>query len=316
METDWGMIAVRLGVYLSLMLLLGLAAFPLYAPLYALRKQERGNGTVLPLREILMFWSIAAIILSVLGFLMLVASMSGNPISDFDWQVGRSILLETPIGYAWLVRMAALSAALATLVFRARSNEQRLIAVALAAAIALASLVWTGHAGASEGGLGLVHKISDILHMLAAAIWLGGIAAFLLLLRPAADQPARLTIGHRALEEFSRIGTICVSIIVVTGLLNGQILIGLGNAPQLFDSAYGQLLVLKLLFVGAMMLLAANNRWRLTPGLARALSEGDTSSAVAALRKSLLLEAAAAFAILALVAWLGMLEPTASMAMP
>ena len=232
--------------------------------------------------------------------------------------MSRSILLETQIGTAWLVRMAALTAALAVLVFCDGSNQQRLVAVALAAATALSSLVWTGHAGASEGDLGSIHQVSDILHMLAAAIWLGGIGAFLLLLKPPPEgqSDSRLAIGHRALDEFSRVGTVCVSIILLTGLLNGQILVGLQNVPQLLDTAYGQLLVAKILIVGAMMLLAAKNRWRLTPGLALALSEGNPSIAVTALRKSLLLEATAAFAILALVAWLGTLEPTASMAMP
>jgi putative copper resistance protein D len=313
-ETDWGMIAVRLGLYLSLMLLVGLAAFPLYA----LRRPERDEGTVLPLRKTLICWSITAIILSILGFLMLVAGMSGIPIAEIDWQMSRSILLETQIGTAWLVRMAALTAALAVLVFCDGSNQQRLVAVALAAATALSSLVWTGHAGASEGDLGTIHQVSDILHMLAAAIWLGGIGAFLLLLKPPPEgqSDSRLAIGHRALDEFSRVGTVCVSIILLTGLLNGQILVGLQNVPQLLDTAYGQLLVAKILIVGAMMLLAAKNRWRLTPGLALALSEGNPSIAVTALRKSLLLEATAAFAILALVAWLGTLEPTASMAMP
>ena len=306
------MIVIRLGLYLSLMLLVGIAAFPLYA----LRKAERANATVFAIRRMLAFWCAVSILLSILGFLVLIANMAETPISDPDWQTGSSILFETPIGSAWLVRMAALLIALAAAHF-SRSDEQRLIAAVLAGSIALSTLVWTGHAGATEGTLGLVHKISDILHMLAAAIWLGGIAAFLLLLTAPSDQlwGDRLVVGHRALEEFSLVGTICVSVIVATGLVNGQILVGIENTPNLFNSAYGQLLLVKLLLVGAMMLLAAKNRWRLTPDLGRALSEGSAIAAVAALRKSLLREAAGGVAILGLVAWLGTIEPTASMAM-
>lgn len=308
------MIAIRLGLYLSLMLLLGLAAFPLYA----LRDSERPEGKILTLRNTLIFWSGAAIILSVLGFLALMAAMMGTSIADIDWAMCRTILFETPIGNAWLVRIAALVVALVAALAIDRSVKQRLITVATASAIALSTLVWTGHAGASEGTLGSLHKASDILHMLAAAIWLGGIAAFLRILQAPDDGVwgDRLTVAHRSLDSFSRVGTICVAVIVITGMINGQILVGLSNISSVFKSTYGQLLVLKLVLVGAMLFLGAKNRWRLTPDLGMVLPEGNTATAVAALRTSLLLEAGAGLAILGLVAWLGMLEPPASMTMP
>lgn len=61
-----------------------------------------------------------------------------------------------------------------------------------------------------------------------------------------------------------------------------------------------------------MLLLAADNRFFLTPALAAALKVGDGSSAVRSLRRSLLIESSCAIAILALVAWLGLLAPPAS----
>lgn len=307
------MIAIRLGLYLSLILLPGLAAFPLYA----LRRLERADDAIFPLRSTFVLLAVFGFVLSGIGFLVLLASMSGSAIGNPDWQTGRAILVETPIGTAWMVRMAALGLAVLIAIY-AKSSQLRLIGVMLAGAAALASLVWTGHAGASEGNLGLVHRVSDILHMLAAAVWLGGIAGFLLLLR-AVPEPLsanRLAIAHRSLEEFSRIGAICVSIIAVTGLINAQILVGFDHLTALSGSDYGLLLMLKLLAVALMLLLAANNRWRLTPSLGTALEDDDPRSAAKALRTSLLLEASAAFAILALVAWLGTLEPTASLAMP
>ncbi len=308
------MIAIRLGLYLSLMLLLGLAAFPLYA----LRRDERAEGHVLRLRPMLISCAVAALALSGLGFAALIAAMMGSPITGIDWASSQPILFETPIGTAWLVRMAALVVALLAAFSRSWGDDQRLGAIALAGGLALSSLVWTGHAGASEDGVGLVHKLSDMLHMVAAAIWLGGIAAFLLLLRTPLDhlRDRQLAIGHRALEDFSRIGTICVAVIVATGLINGQVLIGFSNVWRIFETTYGQLLVLKLVLVAGMLLLAARNRWRLTPDLAHELSAGAASSAVAALRTRLTLQAAAAIAILALVAWFGTLEPPASMMVP
>jgi putative copper resistance protein D len=62
-----------------------------------------------------------------------------------------------------------------------------------------------------------------------------------------------------------------------------------------------------------MLGLAAANRFRLTPALERVIGTGDTKSAIGALRKSLAIETGAAIAILALVGWLGTLEPPNSM---
>ena len=92
-------------------------------------------------------------------------------------------------------------------------------------------------------------------------------------------------------------------------------LVGISNIRTLFDTTYGQLLVIKLVLVGIMLLFAAKNRWRLTPDLGAVLSGSNATTAVTALRTSLLLEAAAAAAILGLVAWFGTLEPPISMTM-
>ena len=238
------MIVIRLGLYLSMMTLVGLAAFPFYA----LRPNERSEGAVLRLRRPLIFLLSSAIALSALGFAALIASMSGSSILQIDWPTSRSILLETPIGTAWLVRMGALTIALVALFLPRLAQGYRLATILFAGIVALSSLVWTGHAGATEGSLGLVHKTSDMLHMISAAVWIGGIAAFLLILQIPSDQlwGDRLTIGHRALEAFSRIGTICVAVIAVTGIVNSQILVGVANVWNVFDTRYGQLLFLKL----------------------------------------------------------------------
>jgi putative copper resistance protein D len=58
-----------------------------------------------------------------------------------------------------------------------------------------------------------------------------------------------------------------------------------------------------------MLVLAAANRFRLVPALEAAIDAGDNRRARDAMRRSLLLEIGCAVAILALVAWLGTLEP-------
>ncbi len=103
-----------------------------------------------------------------------------------------------------------------------------------------------------------------------------------------------------------------VALLIVSGLINSWILIGPSNLGSLFTSLYGLLLVAKLLLFGLMLLLAAANRYFLTPSLAAAIETGNTSSAIGSLRRSLAIETGFAITILALVAWLGLLAPPAS----
>jgi putative copper resistance protein D len=104
-----------------------------------------------------------------------------------------------------------------------------------------------------------------------------------------------------------------VAILVASGLINSWFLVGPERLPGLVTTPYGQLLLLKLgLFVG-MLGLAASNRFRLTPALAASLdSDAGQERALAALRRSLILESSLAFAVLGLVAWFGMLAPVSA----
>jgi putative copper resistance protein D len=118
-----------------------------------------------------------------------------------------------------------------------------------------------------------------------------------------------LAIAHRALDRFSQVGTIAVGVIIVTGIVNCLAVVGFPHFTRLPLTDYGKLLILKLLLFAAMLALAALNRWRLTPALGAGVDSNNPASDVTGLRQSLLAEGSAALAILALVAWLGTLEP-------
>src|SRR3546814_7224485 len=106
---------------------------------------------------------------------------------------------------------------------------------------AVATLAWSGHAGASEGAAGIIHRVGDIVHMTAAAVWIGALAAFVLLLHPRC--PAGAAIAARSLDQFSTIGPICVLPIAGTGLINGQMIIGAQNRRRSPHAPHGQLLL-------------------------------------------------------------------------
>jgi copper resistance protein D len=301
---NWPVIAVRFALYADLMVLAGLTAFSFYA----LTATERASN-VLPLTTPAVVLSVAGFLLSGFGMLAMVAAMTGTSLLVIDGATLREVIGETAIGTAWIVRMAAMTGAVvASLLLMRFASLSRLVLVA-STSLAIATLVWTGHAGATEGSIGTVHRISDIVHMLAAAVWIGGIAAFIMLLfRPAAHTSETLSLARRALEQFSRVGTLAVGLIVATGILNGVILLGLPDFGSLIGSPYGRLLLAKLGLFGVMLMMAAVNRWRLTPALGAAAGNREAAS-VRNLKRSLALEGLAALAILALVAWLGTLEP-------
>lgn len=186
--------------------------------------------------------------------------------------------------------------------------------VALCSAVALGTLAWTGHGAMDEGAIGWVHLAADILHLLASGAWVGALVGLILLVFRSAARvdAAHLSLTHRALHGFGTVGTIVVGTIVLTGLANAWVLVGIGNVATLATTLYGQLLLAKLALFAAMLGLASVNRFRLTLAFERSIASGDHDEALGALRASLAVETTCVVAILGLIAWLGTLAPPAS----
>ena len=304
---DWALIGVRFALYLTLAALFGLSAFSLYG----LRGRERTDA--LALRPWLIASAGLSLLLSAAWVVLMASSMAGTPAWPIDREAVGALLTGSAIGAAWKLRMVMLvGAALAALVAGGRGIW--LGAVALCSATALATLAWTGHGAMDEAAMGWVHLIADILHLMASGAWVGALLGLVLLvLRPATRvDAAHLGLTHRALHGFGAVGTIVVGTIVVTGLVNGWMLVGIGNLAALPTTLYGQLLLAKLALFAAMLGLASLNRFRLTPAFEQSIAADDHAGALAALRTSLAVETACVVAILGLVAWLGTLAPPAS----
>lgn len=307
---DPGAVAIRLALYLDLMALFGIAAFALYA----LRGEERRFDGAIALGPWLWGSALLGAALSLAGLFILAAAMAGVPLLSVDLATVEMIAGATSVGTAWFIRMAALLIAFAAMVGLRRRPAVALPIAAGTAAVALASLAWNGHGAMDEGATGWVHVAADIVHLLAAGIWVGALLALLLLVFRRSDLVDRdhLILSHRALDGFSLVGSVTVAAIIVSGMVNSWLLVGPANILKLPESLYGQLLIAKLLLFGAMTALAATNRFRLVPAFEASLASEDHAAALAALRRSLAIETGCALAVLALVAWLGTLEPPAS----
>lgn len=298
METDWPLIAVRFALFLALGGLFGLSAFGLYG----LKVGERTSA--LALRLWLVGLGLLGLLLSAIALALLAAAMAGTPPWPIDRERIGMLLSGSTIGTAWEARMIALIVA----------SVAALVAAGRAPLLGVVVIAWTGHGAMDEGAKGWAHLLADILHLLSAGAWVGALLGLVLLVaRPARQaDTTHLTLTHRALHGFGLVGTIVVGTIIVTGLANTWLLVGVGNLPKLATSLYGQLLLAKLVLFGAMLVLASLNRFRLTPALEQAMPGGDQRGALSALRLSLGIEVVCAIVILALVAWLGTLEPPMS----
>jgi putative copper resistance protein D len=219
------------------------------------------------------------------------------------------VITEMAMGAASLVRAAAAALALAVLLL-APQGRVGWIATAALGGVATASMAWMGHGAATEGLAGGVHLLADLAHLAAAAVWVGALAFLVGLASDRRRDADRTAVFHAALAGFSGVGSALVAVLVASGLVNGWFLVGPWGWSALAATAYGRLLLFKLVLFAVMIALAAANRFRLTPALRTALADPTrTDSAVVALRRSLQLELGVALAVVALVAWLGRLAP-------
>ena len=280
---ETGLIAARVVTYAALMLAAGI---PLY--LLAAGRQASLEGGACRAASLA---ALAAVAASVWWVLESIAAMAAMPVGQLDRDMISAVLGATPLGNVLAIRLAALVIAAIALWQRNR------VLGALAASLALATAAWTGHAGATEAGQGALHRASDVLHLLAAATWLGALVLFLAAAFGGRNEDALV----RHLTGFARTGSAIVLLLLATGLANTLIIAGW---PIDWRSDWFVLLAVKLALFLLMLVLAAGNRWRLTPALER-----DPAGNLRALKLSLLAETGAALAIVAIVGWLGTLTP-------
>ncbi|MCE7796271.1 copper homeostasis membrane protein CopD [Sphingobium sufflavum] len=284
-------IAVRFGSYAILSLIAGVPLF-----LHLSLGGRRARMAFATWQGIFAFLLLAGAALALIGLLVATAAMAGTPLFPVDWDMVGIVLSATSSAKAMLARAMILFVLLLLLLLRHTPGLRSSI---LLGSIAAATLAWSGHAAAGDGALGWLHLCGDMLHILAAALWIGGMACLLASLRgPDAQQTAPM------LSAFAWIGGLIVVLLVVTGLFNTAMTVGIANLAASLAGPYGKLLALKLFLFLLMLGLAANNRFRLTPRFER-----SPHTARPALRRAIAIELTLALVILALVGWLGMIDP-------
>jgi copper resistance protein D len=256
------------------------------------------------------FWRVTTVgaILALLSALSLMlgvtASMGGSASAALDPNTMRKVLLATSFGRAWCWHLAF--AILAIGVCLLPRVHWRMPAILVLSFLLLVSLGWVGHAVEGQGVTRLVHQTNQMVHLLAAGLWLGGLLPLAWLLRRARSPSGTgwISVAHDVVPRFSQIGYAAVALLAVTGAVNTLLLVG--SIQALVGTPYGRLLSLKILLFLAMVTVALFNRFRLLPRLRR---EAQASAAATALARSVLFEQGLGFAILAVVSVLGTWPP-------
>ena len=162
----------------------------------------------------------------------------------------------------------------------------------LPALAALAAEAGHSHAYSMSGTESLLFG-SDLLHLIAAGAWLGALLPLLLTIRLA---PRQAVIAAR---RFSPLGIAAVAVLAATALFQGSVLVD--TPPALIGTAYGWVVLCKIVLFASLILCAALNRTRFTP----ALAAGEPAMLV----RSVAIETVLGLAIVVAAATLSGLEP-------
>ena len=115
----------------------------------------------------------------------------------------------------------------------------------------------TSHA-ATLPASALIGIVADWLHVMGAAVWVGGLAS-LAVLMPQLSGPRDLL--RRAVARFMWLALTAVVVVAASGTV--QTMLEVGSWSALFGTAYGLGVLAKIGLLGAMVVLGGLNTWRL-----------------------------------------------------
>jgi copper transport protein len=257
--------ATRFGTFVGLALLLGIAGFVLYL-------WPSGRVSV-RVRQVLYAGLGLTFLSTVLGFMLQGPYTSGGGVADMFSTDLMSTTWDTRFGKVYVLRLVLLvvmGLLVRVIVRTGRDAPSRgLVAVTTLVGIALAATpALSGHA--STGRWVALAVVADVLHVLAMAVWIGGLVALGLARH---DDVAYPTVAHR----FSGVALGAVVVIVLSGSF--QAIRQLQPFSALWDSDYGTILLLK---IGAFLVVVGIAAWsrRLVHGKGMGFARGAPAVAV------------------------------------
>jgi copper transport protein len=175
-----------------------------------------------------------------------LTSAFGNPLRD--------LLTRGRYAGIWWPRLGISVVAIGIIAWRGLDDAWSESAAAMVPAILLTNSLTSHGAALPLAALGVV---LDWVHVLAAAVWVGGLAS-LALVGPALTGESGLLTA--VVRRFTRLAIVSVLALVASGTVQAAIEIGSWDA--LLTTAYGQGVLVKVALLGAMLVLALFSRRR------------------------------------------------------
>ena len=226
------------------------------------------------LRRVTSGAALAALVLGLAQVPVAAGALGGDLASAVD-PVLLTLVLDTPAGLSALVASGGLAL---LLVIERVPAAVPVVVRAIPPVLVILSMTLVGHATSR----GMLTGMLLALHLAGIGFWL---AALLPLRRMCSDPMEGGDAAHLAslAEEFGRLALVLVAMLVVAGLCYAALL--LGSVAALFTSPWGQVLLIKITLVSAILGLAAVNKFRLVPALHK-----EAALAASKLRRSIEME--------------------------
>ena len=186
------------------------------------------------------------------------------------------------------------------------------------AVLAVTSPAWVGHS--RSAGPSVLVVPADVLHLLAGAVWFGGLLGLGLTLGTLRERPPE---AAAVLSRFSAIAASVLVVLTATGAIAAWRIVGSWSA--LVHTGYGRLLLVKLAVAAVAVAIAGFNRWRLLravghggrhgvghgvgDGVGPGGEPGERGSTVLRVRTAVWSEAALLVVVLAVTGFLVNLSP-------
>jgi putative copper resistance protein D len=178
------------------------------------------------------------------------AGATALPVTRVSLNTTAEFAIATSAGRSSVFSVVAAAVVLVVALVAAKTPPTA-VAAAGVTAVGLVARTVGGHMSASAFG-----ALAISIHVLAAAVWCGTLAALV------------LTVDHRGqwsrvLPRFSELSLVCV-IALLTGGAVGAV-VALDSPVQLFSAGYGRVLLIKIVLTVVLMVLAWRFRARLLP---------------------------------------------------
>ncbi|MBB5785067.1 copper resistance D family protein [Nonomuraea jabiensis] len=256
---SFGLPVVRVLLDLAAVATVGLSLLP---KLLGFDAPERTEPVMLRVRPLAVLAAWAWAICALLTIVFQTAELNPGSVPTFGMIAGYVETVGTGQGLLFSAACALAAAGIGLMAVRFGEKVPAELRV-IVALFGLLPIPVTGHAVNSIWHDPIM--VSMEIHVMGAAAWTGGLAATAVFVAPHRELLAVV------LPRFSRIATVCLLLVGLSGLVNGlgtmALTPGVTLPDALLTSHYGVLVVIKTVLVAALVPLAAHIRFRLMPAI-------------------------------------------------